>query len=319
MDFIKNRFKFYGFAIFTSLVAIVALYALPLNLWIDMTGWMQAEYTYNGNLDIKEVTKIVEETKKDIKFGDKELINTISAYKVAGQSKFIVEAWLNKIENLEVVKLEELKTTFKTNLWKNLVKFNSTVSLEKYQNIWESFWAYIKQTAYVTLFLTIIFISLYIAWAFRGSIEWFSSFPFATVTMISLAHDVLAALGFYIITSYIFPEFKVDTFFITAMLTVLGYSVSDTIVIMDRIRTNLRNKLNKKMNFGAIVNSAITETLRRSLFTSLTVFVTLVAMFLFWPVSIKWFILAMMYGTIFGTYSSIAIAAPLLYDISWKK
>ncbi|HBA45426.1 TPA: hypothetical protein DEG21_01325 [Patescibacteria group bacterium] len=99
--------------------------------------------------------------------------------------------------------------------------------------------------------------------------------------MISLAHDVLAALGFYIITSYIFPEFKVDTFFITAMLTVLGYSVSDTIVIMDRIRTNLRNKLNKKMNFGAIVNSAITETLRRSLFTSLTVFVTLVAMFLF--------------------------------------
>jgi preprotein translocase SecF subunit len=99
----------------------------------------------------------------------------------------------------------------------------------------------------------------------------------------------------------------------------LGYSVSDTIVIMDRIRTNLRNKLNKKMNFWEIVNSAITETLRRSLFTSLTVFVTLVAMFLFWPVSIKWFILAMMYGTIFGTYSSIAIAAPLLYDISGKK
>jgi len=84
-----------------------------------------------------------------------------------------------------------------------------------------------------------------------------------------------------LITSFIFPEFKVDTFFITAMLTVLGYSVSDTIVIMDRIRTNIRNKLNKKLNFGEIVNSAITDTLRRSLFTSLTVFVTLVAMFLF--------------------------------------
>lgn len=319
MDFIKNRFKFYGFAIFTSTIAILALFVLPLNLWIDMTGWMQAEYVYTNNLDIKDITKIVEETKKDIKFGDKELINTVSAYKVAGESKFIVEAGLNKIDNLDTVKLEELKTTFKTNLWKNLVKFNSSISLEKYQNIWESFWAYIKQTAYITLFLTIIFISLYIAWAFRGSIEWFSSFPFASVTMISLLHDVLAALWFYLITSYIFPEFKVDTFFITAMLTVLGYSVSDTIVIMDRIRTNLRNKLNKKMNFAEIVNSAINETLRRSLFTSLTVFVTLVAMFLFWPVSIKWFILAMMYGTIFGTYSSIAIAAPLLYDISGKK
>lgn len=319
MDFIKNRFKFYSVAVFTSAIAIISLFVLPLNLWIDMTWGMQAEYTYNGNIDIKDISKIVEETKKDIKFNDKELINTISAYKVAGESKFIVEAWLNKIDNLDTVKLEELKTTFKTNLWKNLITFNSSISLEKYQNIWESFWAYIKQTAYVTLFLTIIFISLYIAWTFRGSIEWFSSFPFAAVTIITLFHDVLAALGFYLITSFIFPEFKVDTFFITAMLTVLGYSVSDTIVIMDRIRTNIRNKLNKKLNFGEIVNSAITDTLRRSLFTSLTVFVTLVAMFLFWPVSIKWFILAMMYGTIFGTYSSIAIAAPLLYDISWKK
>ena len=199
MDFIKNRFKFYGVAIFTSAVAILALFVLPLNLWIDMTGWMQAEYVYTNNIDIKDITKIVEETKKDIKFGDKELINTVSAYKVAGESKFIVEAGLNKIDNLDTVKLEELKTTFKTNLWKNLVKFNSTISLEKYQNIWESFWAYIKQTAYVTLFLTIIFISLYIAWAFRGSIEWFSSFPFASVTIITLFHDVLAALWFYLI------------------------------------------------------------------------------------------------------------------------
>ncbi|MCK9271999.1 protein translocase subunit SecF [Candidatus Gracilibacteria bacterium] len=319
MDFIKNRFKFYSVAVFTSAIAIISLFVLPLNLGIDMTGGMQAEYTYNGNIDIKDISKIVEETKKDIKFNDKELINTISAYKVAGESKFIVEAGLNKIDNLDTVKLEELKTTFKTNLGKNLITFNSSISLEKYQNIGESFGAYIKQTAYVTLFLTIIFISLYIAWTFRGSIEGFSSFPFAAVTIITLFHDVLAALGFYLITSFIFPEFKVDTFFITAMLTVLGYSVSDTIVIMDRIRTNIRNKLNKKLNFGEIVNSAITDTLRRSLFTSLTVFVTLVAMFLFGPVSIKGFILAMMYGTIFGTYSSIAIAAPLLYDISGKK
>ena len=99
--------------------------------------------------------------------------------------------------------------------------------------------------------------------------------------MITLAHDVLAALGFYLITSFFFPEFKVDTFFITAMLTVLGYSISDTIVIMDRIRTNLKNKLTNKIDFGNLVNNSINETLTRSLLTSFTVFITLLAMFFF--------------------------------------
>lgn len=319
MNFIKNRAKFYSVAILTSLVALVSIFVLPLNLWIDMTGWVSSEYSYTDNIDTKEISSITEEVWKSIKFENKDLINNISAYKVAWENKFIIEAWLNKLENLSTAKLDELKNLFKTSLDKKLVEKNSSIKSTKYVNIWESFWDFIKKTAYITLFLTIIFISLYIAWAFRGSIEWFSSFPFAAVTMISLAHDVLAALWFYLITSFFFPEFKVDTFFITAMLTVLGYSVSDTIVIMDRIRTNLKNKLNKKLDFWNLVNNAINETMTRSLFTSLTVFITLVAMFFFWPVSIKWFILAMMYGTIFGTYSSIAIAAPLLYDISGKK
>ncbi|EKE26678.1 MAG: hypothetical protein ACD_4C00199G0007 [uncultured bacterium (gcode 4)] len=318
-DFIKNRKKVYSFAISISLIAVISLFTLPLNLWIDMTGWVQAEYSYTDNLDINEIIKIVNDSKSDIKFEWKDLINTVSAYKVAWENKFIVEAWLNSIQNLDPKKLEDLKTQFKNDLTNDLTDYKSSVTLTKYVNIWESFWNYIKQTAYITLFLTIIFISLYIAWAFRWSIEWFSSFPFASVTIITLFHDVLAALWFYLITSFFFPEFKIDTFFITAMLTVLGYSVSDTIVIMDRIRSNLKNKLNKKIDFGSLVNNAINETLMRSLFTSLTVFITLVAMFFFWPVSIKWFILAMMYGTIFGTYSSIAIAAPLLYDISGKK
>ena len=318
-DFIKNRKKVYSFAISISLIAVISLFTLPLNLWIDMTGWVQAEYSYADNLDINEIIKIVNDSKSDIKFEWKDLINTVSAYKVAWENKFIVEAWLNSIQNLDPKKLEDLKTQFKNDLTNDLTDYKSSVTLTKYVNIWESFWNYIKQTAYITLFLTIIFISLYIAWAFRWSIEWFSSFPFASVTIITLFHDVLAALWFYLITSFFFPEFKIDTFFITAMLTVLGYSVSDTIVIMDRIRSNLKNKLNKKIDFGSLVNNAINETLMRSLFTSLTVFITLVAMFFFWPVSIKWFILAMMYGTIFGTYSSIAIAAPLLYDISGKK
>ena len=88
-------------------------------------------------------------------------------------------------------------------------------------------------------------------------------------------------------TSFFFPEFKVDTFFITAMLTVLGYSISDTIVIMDRIRLKLRLSQNKKLDFGALINTSLKETITRSLYTSFTVLLVLLSMFFFGPESIR--------------------------------
>lgn len=191
--------------------------------------------------------------------------------------------------------------------------------MTRYINVGESFGDYIKKTAYITLALVIFSISLYISYAFRGSIEGFSSFSFASVTAVSLFHDVIIAFGLYVIASYFFPEYKIDTFFITAMLTVLGYSINDTIVVMDRIRSNLRLPENKKKDFAVIINNSVNETMTRSLYTSFTVFIVLVAMFFFGPETIKGFILALIFGTVVGTYSSVAIAAPLLYDISGKK
>jgi len=87
---------------------------------------------------------------------------------------------------------------------------------------------------------------------------------------------------------------------------------------MDRIRSNLRLPENKKKDFGVIINNSINDTMTRSIFTSLTIFIVLLAMFFFGPESIKGFILALIFGTIVGTYSSVAIAAPLLYDISGR-
>lgn len=313
-DFINKRKGFYSVAIASSIIAILAIMFLPLNLGIDMTGWIQVEYDYGSNIDMSAIKNISEETRKDVVIEWKDFINNLNIYKITWENRFIIEAWINKINWFDNQKIENLKTQFKDKLSAKLSKINPEIKLYKYINIGESFGDYIKKTAYITIVLTIIAISLYIAWTFRGSIEWFSSFPFAWVTIITLAHDVLAALGFYLITSFFLSEFKVDTYFITAMLTVLGYSVSDTIVIMDRIRTNLRQKLAKKLSLWEIVNNSINETLTRSIFTSFTVFITLVAMFLFGPTAIKWFILAMIYGTIFGTYSSIAIAAPMFYD-----
>ncbi|MBP8017124.1 hypothetical protein KAZ01_03895 [Candidatus Gracilibacteria bacterium] len=319
-NFIKNKKFFYSGAIIITIISILATIFLPLNLGIDMTGGIQIEYSYTNDINLDGINQLIDKVKKDIKYQDKEFINTTTSYKILGEKKFIVEAGLNKIDDVDLNKLDVLKTQFKNELTKGLSSISSSkITLTKYVNIGESFGSYIRNTAYITLFLAIIFISLYIMWAFRGAIEGFSSYPFAFVTGISLFHDVIAALGFYVITSYFFPEFKVDTFFVTAMLTVLGYSISDTIVVMDRIRSNLGTKIARKIDFGTLVNNAINEVFTRSIYTSLTVLIVLITMFIFGPVSTKGFVLAMIYGTIFGTYSSIAIAAPLLYDISNKK
>ena len=122
-------------------------------------------------------------------------------------------------------------------------------------------------------------ISLYIQYAFRGSIAGMASWPFALVTGISLIHDIIIAFGLYVITSYFFPEFKIDTFFLTALLTILGYSINDTIVVMDRIRSNLGEGEGKKYGLSHIIDKFIHDTMSRSLLTSSTVFIVLLALF----------------------------------------
>ena len=321
MDFIKNRSKFYGIALVLVAISIGAYLTLPLNLGIDMTGGVQAEYDYSdGQVDIATIKTLVDESKKDIMYENTEIVNNINVYKISGENKFVVEAGFSKVTGISDQAFEGLKTKFKEEISTKFTSLSSVkVTMSRYINVGESFGDYIKKTAYITLALVILAISLYISYTFRGSIEGFSSFSFASVTAISLFHDVIITFGLYLIASSFFPEFKIDTFFITAMLTVLGYSINDTIVVMDRIRSNLRLPENKKKDFGTVINNSVNDTMTRSIYTSFTVFIVIVVMFFFGPESIKGFILALIFGTIVGTYSSIAIAAPLLYDISGKK
>lgn len=228
----------------------------------------------------------------------------------------MVEAGFSK-NSLSDSELEAKKTQFKEAISAEFEKDGTKLS--RYVNVGESFGQYIKKTAYMTLAIVIIAISLYIAYAFRGSIEGFTSFSFGFVTAVSLFHDVIISFGLFVFASAFFPEFKIDTFFITAMLTILGYSINDTIVVMDRIRSNLRLPSGKKLDLGVLVNNSINDTLTRSIFTSVTVVIVLVALFFFGPQAIQGFSLALIFGTLIGTYSSIFVAAPLLYDITKKK
>lgn len=158
--------------------------------------------------------------------------------------------------------------------------------------------------------LVLLFILLYISFAFRkassGSVK---SWVFGSGAVIALIHDVFVVVGVFAILGK-FWNVEIDTLFITALLTVLGFSVHDTIVVYDRIREHLKISYNKP--FEQIVNESVNQTLIRSINTSLTTLIVLSALFLFGGNSIHYFVLALIIGIIAGTYSSIFIASPLL-------
>lgn len=240
-------------------------------------------------------------------------------YKVSGTQDFMVEVGIDEsvVAGDSVTKTETInsvKNHFFDNLESQYKATQNKINRSQFVNIGASVGEYIKSSGYLALTLVAIMISIYIMYAFSDAIPGVPSWPFAAVTALCLLHDVVISFGFYVFASAIFPEFKIDIYFITAMLTVLGYSINDTIVIMDKIRTTLKENTAKKL-FPIIVDEAIHSTMRRSIFTSLTILVVLLAMFLFGPDAISGFVLAMIFGTIVGTWSSVFVAAPLLSDL----
>lgn len=268
---------------------------------------------------------IIPGVKKVLPADQQQIITDTLVYQVSGTNHLVVEAGIDestaqKDGKADFTRIEAAKTAFSKAVKKELDQLTGAVVTEiQYRNVGASFGDYIKKSGYLTLILAILAISLYIQYAFRGSIAGMASWPFAVVTTVSLAHDVVIAFGLYVVTSHFFPEFKIDTFFITAMLTVLGYSINDTIVVMDRIRSNLQHPKTAKASFSSLIDGSIWDTMRRSLFTTFTIVIVLVAMFFFGPESIKGFTLALIFGTMVGAYSSICVASPLLVDLTGKK
>ena len=169
----------------------------------------------------------------------------------------------------------------------------------------------IAMSAIVSLVLVSVAIVLYIAFAFRNAPPPVSPWSFGIMAIIALLHDALFVIGIFSLLGHFF-DVEVDALFVTAVLTVIGFSVHDTIVVFDRIRENLRRQ---RGEFETIVNNSILETMARSINTSMTVLLTLLALFLFGGQSIRMFVLALLIGIASGTYSSIFNASPLL--VTW--
>jgi preprotein translocase subunit SecF len=328
-SFVKNRFYFYAIALVLFVFSLASPWVIGLKQGIDMTGGIQIEYSVEGADLPKTVASlkenIIPQVKSTMTEQDQKVITDTLVYQISGTNHIVVEAGIDesaaqKEGKSDLVHIDAAKAAFNNAIKKELAKISGiTVTETQYRNVGASFGDYIKQSGYLTLVLAIVAISLYIQYAFRGSIAGMASWPFAVVTTVSLAHDVIVAFGLYVVTAHFFPEFKIDTFFITAMLTVLGYSINDTIVVLDRIRSNLQHAKSSKMPLSEIIDNSIWDTMRRSLFTTFTIIIVLVAMFFWGPESIKGFTLALIFGTIVGGYSSICIASPLLIDLTGRK
>ncbi|MDD2907381.1 MAG: protein translocase subunit SecF [Candidatus Gracilibacteria bacterium] len=318
MDVLKNRYIYLSISGFFFIISVFMLIFGKLNLAIDMTGGINMEYTYENSVDINSIRTALDQEKETILFENKQVINNVGVYSITGEKAFSIVAGFDS--SLNETDLNKLKLQFKNKTFEVLKQMDSSIVETKYTNIGKSFGDYIRNTAFLTLFLAIIAITIYVTYAFSGVVSGVSVISFAIITLVTLFHDVIISAGLYIIAGYFFKDFQIDTFFVTALLTILGYSINDTIVIFDRIRDNLKKFAGRGPKNGKdlyeIINLSINETLKRSIYTSLTLFLVLLTIFIFGPESIAGFILAMMFGTIIGTYSSIFIASPVLYEVN---
>lgn len=173
------------------------------------------------------------------------------------------------------------------------------------------------QKAIIAIVAVIFAILAFIAFSFREVSLPVQSWKYGVIAMVTLLHDIIVPTGVYVILSHKYGA-EVDTLFVIALLTIIGISISDKIVVFDRIRENLKNN-GKKNSFDEIVGMSLKQTFTRSINTSVTVILALLALYFFGPTTTKWFTVTLIVGMFVGTYSSIFVASPLLTMWNSKK
>ena len=170
--------------------------------------------------------------------------------------------------------------------------------------------------AIIAIVVVALAILSFIAFAFREVSLPVASWKYGVVAMITIIHDIIIPVGVYSYLSHYYGA-EVDTLFVVALLTIMAVTISDKIVVFDRIRENLKTQLTRKKSFEEIVGESISQTFTRSINTSLTTVLSLVALYYFGPVSTQFFSLTLIVGVVVGTYSSIFVASPIL--TIWNK
>ena len=295
LDVVGKRNYFLGFSGTLVAISIALVMVLGLKPGIDLEGGTQWQVAFQKNgVTPQEIVSAVQGT--DI--GNKDVTVT-----QGNDGTFTLRMHtLSEAEHQTLVQALNQKI--------------GTVDEKNYSSIGPSVGAALRTNAIWAIAVVLIGISLYIAYAFRKVSEPVKSWKYGVVTLLTLVHDVSIPTGLLAILG-VTSGIEIDTNFIVALLVVMGFSVHDTIVVFDRIRENLLLQRGKKAALGEIINYSVRETFARSVNTSFTLFLVLIALLFLGPSSLFYFILTILVGTIFGTYSSIFVASPLLY--MWQR
>lgn len=299
----RNIWLFISGALFVA--AIIAIYAWGFKLGIDFTGGSLQELQFN--VDRPSVTEI-----QDVVNGPK--VGGLGGLVVQplGEHNMVLrfqdsseEKHLKAFKAIEELALSKVKKGTKLT--------GKAVEEVKFDAVGPSIGQELKQKSASSVFWVLTAIVLYISWSFRRVSKPIASWKYGLSAIIALGHDAIITLGVFAWLGHYYGM-EINTPFVAAILTVIGYSVHDTIVVFDRTRENLP-KSNE--DFAGTVNLSLNQTLGRSISTSITVLLTLMAIIFFGGESIKSFALALTIGIAIGTYSSIFVASPLL--VVWEK
>lgn len=216
-----------------------------------------------------------------------------------------------------LLRVRELTETERTGVLSAATVDAIQPELRRQNTVGPTIGAELQNKALMAVGVVILMTILYVAFAFRHVSEPVSSWKYGIIAIITLAHDVIIPIGVFAVAGHFYGNAEADVLFVTALLTILGYSVNDTIVIFDRIRENLKRNIDGNIQepFATTVGNSLDQTLVRSFNTSLTVLIVVVAILLFGGSATKYFTLALTAGVVAGTYSSLALAAPLLVAI----
>lgn len=292
---IQKRKIFLSLSTLAAIASICALFFWGLNFGIDFTGGSLME------VEFKNYQPKITEIQDGLK--DANLHNLVIQ---PTESSVILRFKENNEEAHQQV-LSMLKDL--------AVKNNKDASIKElsFDSVGPSIGQELKSKSFNSAFIVLIVIILYISYAFRKVSKPVSSWKYGAAAIIALVHDVLFILGVFSVLGH-FYGIEINTPFIAAVLTVLGYSVSDTIIVFDRIRENLPKS---SLDFEGTVNASVNQTITRSVNTSLSAILALLAILFFGGATIKDFALALAIGIFIGTYSSIFIASPVL--VVWEK
>ncbi len=287
MFVIKYKKLFVGLSVLFVTLSITFIAVFGLKFGIDFKGGSSLELSYN---ETRPEVSTIKSALVNAGFGD-------ASVQPAGEKNVVIKSRdLTEIERAEVVNLASLEG-------------KNPVEQKSFTTIGPSVGSELKKKAIASIILVLIAIILFVAYAFRKVSYPVSSWKYGLVVIIALIHDIIIPTGVFALLGH-FRGVEVDTLFIVALLTTLGLSVMDTIVVFDRIRENIAAKTNK--DFASLVGESLSQTFGRSINTSLVVLVMVLSLVFFGPVSTKLFATVLAIGMFFGTYSSIFLASPLL-------